>query len=54
MPKMLLYFACPTCEKVYEVSQQPVPSSGCLLCRACGKPVHQWSGGYAFTGWKAA
>jgi hypothetical protein len=54
MPKMPVYFACPDCHRLYLASQVHRAGAGRFDCVDCGKPVHQWSGSYDFTGWKPA
>ena len=51
--QVIVHFSCPRCGTIYAASQQEQPGRhpGFFHCRACGAPVHEWSGRYNFTDW---
>jgi predicted RNA-binding Zn-ribbon protein involved in translation (DUF1610 family) len=51
---LTVYFSCPDCSVVYSAKQSlfEQTTSGSFDCRECGKPVHSWSGRYAYLHWK--
>jgi predicted RNA-binding Zn-ribbon protein involved in translation (DUF1610 family) len=50
--KILVYFACHECGRLYLTSQQSHHGRGYFDCRDCGASVHTWSGRYDFTDWR--
>jgi predicted RNA-binding Zn-ribbon protein involved in translation (DUF1610 family) len=50
--KLPVYFSCRHCETVFRATQVRQPGAGSYICRACGTPVHEWSGPYNFVDWK--
>jgi predicted RNA-binding Zn-ribbon protein involved in translation (DUF1610 family) len=46
-----VHFSCSHCRETYVARQEHRAGTGYFNCEGCGKPVHQWSGPYTFTGW---
>ena len=51
-PKLLVYFTCHDCGRLYLATQQRRKSSGFFDCTDCGVAVHHWAGNYDFSEWQ--
>jgi len=51
-----IYFTCRECGMNYTAmrEQHADQHSGRFDCNDCGEPVHDWTGFYSFSYWKAA